>query len=129
MGSVPTYRSGAQLLGDEALDHLLRRGGLRAGLGDPLVHAVLEDLERYIAAGRLERPDELLLRRRKHVVVERALHDEERPHADLLLALEDLQRIALVDRFPRIEEGLARLLQVLVRLAHRLLVARVGVAD
>ena len=59
-----------------------------------------------VAAGGLVGRGELLLRGRQHVVVERALHDQQRHQRDLLAPLEDLLRIALVDRLPRLEERL-----------------------
>src|SRR5207302_11210997 len=76
----PTRRSsdlsGTDLSRDEGLHHLVRAVGLRTGLGDPFVHALLEHLELAIAAGRAIRGGEFLLHRRQHVVVELALHED-----------------------------------------------------
>jgi len=44
---------------------------------------------------------EFLLRRRQHVVVERALHDQERHHRDRLAAFKNFLRVRLVDGVPR----------------------------
>src|SRR5262245_58671582 len=75
---------------DPVLDHFVRAVGLRAGVGYPHVVAVLEDLELAFAAGGAVGGGELLLQRGEHVVVERALHDEERRQRRGLVALEDL---------------------------------------
>src|SRR4051812_15770412 len=81
-----------QLTRDEGLDHLAGLVGLRPGLGDPLVLAVLEDVELHVAAGGLVGLDELFLHGGAHVVVERALHDEKRHERDLFVPVENLLR-------------------------------------
>src|SRR5947208_3652905 len=106
----------------------MRAIGLRAGLGHPLVLAALEDMQLALAAGGAVGVGEFLLRRRQHVVVELALHDEKRAQRDLLAALEYFLRVALVDRLPRLEVGLARLDELRALHLLRLLPARVGVA-
>ena len=70
----------------------------------PFVLAALEDFELAVAAGGLVGRREFRLDGRKDVVVERALHDEQRHQADGLVAIEDLLRVALEDRLPRLEE-------------------------
>ena len=99
------------------------------GVGDPLVFAALEHVELAVAAGRPVRRGEFLLQGREHVVVERALHDQERRERHRLTALEYLLRIAFVDRLPRIEVGLVVLDHPRALHLLRLLEARVRVAD
>src|SRR5579864_5172508 len=94
-------RSRLQLPRDEGLDGRARLVGLRALLGDPFVHGVREQVKLDVAAGALVGLDEFLLLLRQHVVVERALHDEERQQRDFLVALENLLWIGLVDSLPR----------------------------
>src|ERR1700681_5093084 len=88
----------ARVLGDERLHHVARAVGLRSRRGDPLVLAAFEQLILDVAAGSFVGLRALLLNRREHVVVERALHDEERDPGDGLVALENLMRITFVDR-------------------------------
>src|SRR5262245_58061684 len=121
--------SGVQLTGDEGLDHLSSAVGLRARRGDPLVLAVLEDGQ---VAGAADGPigrREFFLQRGQHVVVEGALHDQERHQADLLAALEDALGIALEDRLPRVEVDAAVLDHALALHLLRLLEAGVRVTD
>src|SRR5262249_55506602 len=82
-----------------------------------------------IAAGISIAPRESLLYRRENVVVEGTLHDQEWHLCDRLVTVEDLLRIAFVDRVPRGEERRVVLdhrdaLQLL-----RILVTGKGVAD
>src|SRR6266404_6520216 len=85
-----------QLPRDERLDGLARLVGLRARLRDPFVHGVLEQMVVDLAAGGLVGGDEFFLRFRQHVVVERALHDQQRHQREFFLALEDFLRDAFV---------------------------------
>src|SRR5271170_8122351 len=70
-------RSSPELARDKLLDRLARLFGLRPLVGDPFVHRVLKEVVLARSAGGPVGADELLLRLWQHVVVERALHDEE----------------------------------------------------
>ena len=72
----------AQLLRHKRPDHGVRLVRLRTGLGDPHVAAAFEHFEVALAAGFAVGLGELVLDRRNHVVVERALQDEHRRHLD-----------------------------------------------
>src|SRR5829696_3901144 len=99
-------RLNLELARDEFLRYLARLVRLRPGFGDPFVDGVLEQPIVATAAGRPIGVGELFLHLGQHVVVECALHDEQRRQGDLFLALEDLLRIAFVDRLPRREKHL-----------------------
>src|SRR3954470_23493215 len=103
-----------QVAGDERLHHLGRAIAVGAGLGGPLVHRAFEELVLALATGRAVSFREFFLLRGQHVVVELALHDEQRLQHRRLLAIEDLLRARRVDRFPRPEVGLARIDEVFV---------------
>src|SRR4029077_17440384 len=75
-------RPGLQVARDERLHHRPRLVGLRSLFGDPFVLAALEQVVLDVAAGGAIAGDELLLERRQDVVVERALHDQERHQRD-----------------------------------------------
>ena len=86
-----------QPLRDEPLEHRVRTVGLRARVGDPLVLAAFEHFVPDEAAGCAIRRGEFFLERRQHVVVERALHDQE--HEDLVRAVGfDLRSESAADR-------------------------------
>src|SRR5450432_1456326 len=90
-----------QLTRDKRLDHLIGAVGLRSWRSHPFVNAALEHMDLAIAAGSLVGRGELLLHGRKHVVVERALHDQQGRQRDVLASLEYLLRIAFVDGLKR----------------------------
>src|SRR5262252_7695131 len=124
--AVPSPR---QLTSDEGFDHLTGAFRLGARLGNPLVLAALEDGQLAYTASRAVRRRELLLDGGQHVVVESALHDEQRHQGHLLPVLEDLLRIALVDRLPRVEVDPVVLDHRVALRPLRLLEPRVRVAD
>src|SRR5262245_11182876 len=82
---------------NEGLDHLARAIGLRPRRRDPLVLGAFEDFVLNVTASSLVRGDELRLRRRQHVVVERPLHDQHGNETNGFMSLADLNRIALVN--------------------------------
>src|SRR5262245_25105215 len=126
---TPGSRSSFQLARDKLFGHLARLVGLRTRLSDPFVDGIFEQAIVALAAGGLVGLGELLLHWGQHVIVECALHDKERHQVDLFLALENLLRIALVDRLPRIEEHLVVFHHALVAAPLRVLIACKSVAD
>src|SRR6516164_10123132 len=114
-----------QLPRDERLDHRSGAIGLWSGLCHPLVLAALEDLKLAVAACCPVGGGELLLDSWEHVVVELALHDEQRHQRDRFVAIEDLLWVALEDRVPRFEEGRVVLDHAVALHALRVLEARV----
>jgi hypothetical protein len=75
-----------------------------------------------LAARRPVGLDEFFLHRRRDIVVEGALHDEQRHQRRLFPALEYLLRVAFVDRFPRREEQR-------VVLDHAFVLATLGILE
>src|SRR5215471_13669133 len=92
------------LAGDEGLHYLPCVISLRTRLRNPLVLASFEQLVLDVAAGFSIAPRESLLYCRENVVVEGALHDQKWRLCDRLVTVEDLLRIAFVDRVPGNEE-------------------------
>src|SRR6202035_2343328 len=92
------------LAGDEGLHYLPCVISLWPRLRNPLVLATFEQLVLDIAAGISIGLRESLLYRRKNVVVESTLHYQEWHLCDCLVPVEDLLRIAFVDRVPGDEE-------------------------
>src|SRR6185295_94206 len=122
-GRLSRLAQRAQLPRDERLQHFVRAVSLRTGVLDPHVLAALEDLALAFPARRAVVLGELVGDLPRHVGVELALHDEERREAHLLAALEDLGRVALEDRLPRVEVHLALLHHVGPVRLHHVLVA------
>ena len=79
-------RSSFELACDKFLDHLTRLVGLRTRFGDPFVNGIFEQAIVALASGGPVRLGEFLLRLGQHVIIERALHDEERHQGGLFLA-------------------------------------------
>src|SRR5215510_14160850 len=80
-------RSSLELACDKFLDHLTRLVGLRTRFRDPFVNGIFEQAIVALAPGGPVRLGEFFLRLGQHVIIERALHDEERHLGDLFLAL------------------------------------------
>src|SRR5437763_12461584 len=118
-----------QLARDECLGHHSRAIRLWTGGCHPLVFAAVEYFELTLAACCLVGSRKFFLHGRKHVVVERTLHDQQRHEPDRLVALEDFLRIAFVDRVPRLEKNRVVLDHGVPLQPLGILKARIGVAD
>src|SRR5215472_7659002 len=90
---------------DKGLHHLPRTIRLRPRLRDPLVLTTFEQLKLDITTGISIGLRESLLYRREDIVVESTLHDQEWHLCDRLVPVDDLLRIAFMDRLPGDEEG------------------------
>src|SRR5215813_15353256 len=82
-------RSSLELACDKFLDHLTRLVGLRTRFRDPFVNGIFEQAIVALAAGGSVGLGEFFLHLRQHIIIERALHDEEWHQGDLFLALEN----------------------------------------
>ena len=80
-------RSSLELACDKFLDHLTRLVGLRTRFRDPFVNGIFEQAIVALAPGGSVGLGEFFLHLGQHVIIERALHDEERHQGGLFLAL------------------------------------------
>jgi hypothetical protein len=127
----PSLRSQAfcaKLARDVGLDLLVGPVGLRAGVGDSAVLAVLEDFKFAFPAGLPVCFGEFFLHGRAHVAVQLALQNVKRQQRHRLAAFEDLLRVSFEDRFPGIEINFVELDHFLPLSLLRVLKARVGIA-
>src|SRR5215468_296157 len=97
-GEAP--RSSLELACDKFLDQLTRLFGLRTWFRNPFVNGIFEQAIVALSAGGSVGLGEFFLHLGQHIIIERALHDEERHQGDLFVALENFLRVEKVTLVP-----------------------------